>query len=265
MSAPMPVMGMPQMPNVGALAMEAVGPMTMQEVQHPLYQDSETGYFGTHKGLTRMHKNAGPLLVYRIPLHPSAGSGCCGCGGADQEVQERSYTWIAENRIEFNKPLKNCCGHQRDMVIVSYFDSTWGIMPNKGGCCGGGDPNAPLPAIEFVDDRWMCCCTKCYSPTSCFSKCLPCFFSEGESVSVVPYETCPMPLCCCPNRASALGNLCGLFGPQTGNPFTYYTLIDGIKDEVSAAKAAEMLTEAAAHYGSKLGWPARNAAKKYEA
>jgi len=260
----MPVMGVMQQvgSNLGQMAMDAIQPMIM-EVQHPLYEDSDTGYFGTHQGLQRVHKKAGPLLVYRIPMNPTAGQGCCGCCGVDTELQSRSYTWIAENRIEFNKPVKNCCGTQRDMVMVSYFDTTWGIMPPKGGCCGGGDPNH-LPAIEYVDDRWMCCCTKCYSPTSCFACCMPCFFSTGEAVSVVPYEQCPCPLCCCPNRASFIGNCCGLFGPQSGNPFTYYTLIDGIKDEESAAKAAEKLTQAAAEYGARLGWPARAPAKKFE-
>ena len=50
---------------------------------------------------------------------------------------------------------------------------------------------------------------------------ISCAGANPSQVVIVPFERCPIPFCCCSNRANRCVNCCGLVGPLTGAPLLW--------------------------------------------
>lgn len=130
---------------------------------------------------------------------------------------QRSYLHLRENSIESNLSVRTCCGCGgfKDITNVHYFDSgpygkglkqMWcGCIPC---CCMVGQPK--LTTAEL----------------GCFffgMKCDP-FLRDGKQLVYMPFEQCPLPLCCISNITGKgafpgpFDNCFGWFGPYTGQP-----------------------------------------------
>eukprot|EP01083_Nonionella_stella_P250965 866415_1 len=76
---------------------------------------------------------------------------CCG----NQAVHDGTYTWVMENRLEWNRPFKACCGIQDNITVIYYddFDSAHDATPCCATCRGIGE------VVRLK--RTCCCCCKC--------------------------------------------------------------------------------------------------------
>ena len=214
--------------------------------RHRHYEPSDN-VWGKAQGIERSLPGAGPMIIYEAELMP----GCC----HSKEEMDRSYLWIAENRIEQNIAKTVCC-RIVDFVSVKYFDKLDGVRPPKGCwcCCNCCCPPKPA-AIESYDDVYMCCCMECCSCADIWACLCPCWCTRGAKVVYVPLPR----VCCglCANRTSWWSNCCSLCGIKSGVPLSYAPLMEGISTKEEADRVAKKLTQAADDYGAKMGWPAR--------
>lgn len=185
---------------------------------------------------------------------------CCAC--CPVAAKKRTYMLIRENAIEHNYAINNgFCGYI-DMPKLMFYDKS-PLVPK--GCFFGVYPFpcciipkcvcAPLtpkltPKMEWVDDRQMICCIKCPHFRHCLSPCLPCCFSTGEAVSVMPSRkgNCPMciscsgPKCCCGDvRVRACDNFCGCYGKVTGVAKETQEVFAGFDGRGEAIKVANVI------------------------
>lgn len=219
-------------------------------LKHPLYDDKKPELWGTDPGLEKSLSIAAPLTIYEVDRYV----GCCDT----TKETARSYTHIQENRIESNAAKNvgafyglSCCCKTEDNVTVRYFDTTPGIMPPTPNCanCGMGEP------IEVLEDNCMCCFVKIFTLSELYAMMFPCCCSPGTKIVYVSEPRC----CCglCANRANWCTNCCGYCGLMDGTPFTYATIIDGIKDKEEGDRACRHLNNITEEYGQRMGWSAR--------
>jgi hypothetical protein len=160
-----------------------------------------------------------------------------GCDGD----KDRQYFYINENSLEYNEPSScsiycpgipfvtgqnllgcyqvcsvppNCCCPGADNIKKEYFDR--GVFSRQNFCYTTGCVSG-LPTMFPNEVQYMCCC--CETPTAC-NQCLACYWPSlcGERVRYLPFEN----YCyCCPSRANACSNCCGLIGPKDGEPVSW--------------------------------------------
>jgi len=240
------------MDSAQAAGMSMARSVAEDTLKHRLYDSKKPELWGTDPGLEKSLSIAAPLTIYEVDRYV----GCCD----STKETARSYTHIQENRIESNKATNlgapcgcSCLCKTIDLVSVRYFDTTNGIMPPQANC---GNCFCPQPApIEVFEDNWMCCFMKLCTLSELYALIFPCCCAPGTKIVYVPVPRC----CCglCMNRASWCTNCCGMFGLMDGTPFTYATIIDGIKDREEGDRACRHLNNITDEYGKRMGWSAR--------
>jgi len=113
---------------------------------------------------------------------------CCRCC-VTTKVKARSYTYIQENRLEFNRPW-GCGPCWTDHVQVHYYDD----HPFQVKCCFCIDVSSCFPGHFYLYEP-KCCCGLFVDP--CYTYChRPCC---GEAVWRAPCDNCCCKCCCgCP-------------------------------------------------------------------
>lgn len=165
-----------------------------------------------HSGSTARENRDSIKIVYDaelkdLPLCQQISLLCACCSIYDKE---RSYLYLRENSMESNVVIAPCCGYCTDLdfIDVTYFDRP----PFAKQCRTGPCPfccclfTCDQPKVELVDNSCLCF----------FQQVDPCCC--GKQVVLMPFETFPIPCCCCVNRVGWCDNCCGCCGPITGNP-----------------------------------------------
>lgn len=147
------------MPQGAMVPMQVAQPVTQQvftqiaaPVQPVVYQQQQQRPMPAPTVMTKQlrkvmtRRSADSLRI----LHngESMDPGCC----SDKMMHDSTYTWVMENRIEWNRPIKICCGGRQDIVSVVYyddFDSARDSTPCCADCRGIG---------EVVSLKTTCCC-----------------------------------------------------------------------------------------------------------
>lgn len=206
--------------SVGSAALNVVQDFMIG--QPPAQETPKIYRSRAQSGRTRLRCQDKLDIIYNAELESS----CCEpCHGfpfclfywhfVPQLDQERSYIYIRENSIEYNKAIKYACGPggTTDNINVIYFDRT----PFNKSCClpvasasHVGVYAVSTPKIEVMKIGHMCCCIPCKP-----------ICSNPETVVITYGKNRPMPWCCCTNEAEACDNCCGCFGPLSGNPVFY--------------------------------------------
>ena len=156
---------------------------------------------------------------------------CCAC---IEEDPERSYLYLREGAMEFNKTYRCCIGCCRpcfqmpDCVCLTYFDREPWLKKNRYMGCLKFEPT-----LEKVDNGYMCCCQK----LTCHQACC-----GGDYVSYVPISH----FCCCiPNKVNWCCNWCGLCGAVDGTPLMHSALWTQPKDVEGFVAQAKQVIPAA--------------------
>lgn len=156
---------------------------------------------------------------------------CCACL---EEDPERSYMYLREGALEYNKTYRCClsccrpCCKFPDMVCLTYFDKKPWLKKKKNLGCLQYEPT-----LEKVDNGCMLCCVK----LTCHQTCC-----GGDYVSYVPISN----FCCCiPNKVNWCCNCCGLWGPPDGTPLWHSRMWAQPKDVEGFVAQAKQVIPAA--------------------
>ena len=138
-----------------------------------------------------------------------------------------SYLFLRENSIESNVTYLCCFGacYDVDLTNVTYFDRApfrKTCKPSPFPCCCLC--NAAKPKLEVFQKGCYVCCI----PIKC-----------GKTAVVKPFETFPVPFCCCDNKVGWWSNCCGFCGPISGNPKLYEAFNPQPKDADKFVEAAQ--------------------------
>eukprot|EP01083_Nonionella_stella_P012660 35847_1 len=79
----------------------------------------------------------------------------------DPKVRDSEYTWVMDNRVEYNRPFETgcmCCTDVMDNVSVVYYDQ-FDVVKNKTPCCAGCRGVNGVAALQQRCPCPCCCCT----------------------------------------------------------------------------------------------------------
>mmetsp|Transcript_23951 Transcript_23951/g.33754 ORF Transcript_23951/g.33754 Transcript_23951/m.33754 type:complete len:233 (+) Transcript_23951:24-722(+) len=132
-------------------------PVAQQQPQTIIINNTQNSYPANE---VLFRTRASPRYLVFLQLKACCLFDCIGCCRA-QDLAQRKYIEVMQNRVEWNDPVSLCCCCTLDNVNVVYFDH--GVHASKAGCCNPCCEPCPTCCDLFGEGVILsesCCSTK---------------------------------------------------------------------------------------------------------